>query len=133
MWTVLTLLAALFASHATPPVAATLESTQDSYGTPPRYPIGVGMTVFIRGELTPYVMTFYEDGTWEVVDGDQNPVGWGIYVYDEDAGTIDYLNESGDGGGGQTGTYTGSHDSGMWERTAASHPKAPELALQPPH
>ncbi len=74
---------------------------------------------------------FFEDGTWANWDDDQ-VYGWGTYEWNPVAGTIDYVNLSGDGGGNQTGTYTWDPDEHVWERTASSHPNAPPMSLLPP-
>ena len=76
-------------------------------------------------------MEFDPDGTWEMWD-DSGSVGWGVWELDQPNSTIEYINLSGDGGGRQSGTYEWDPENGEWERTWASHPKAPPMSLIPP-
>lgn len=92
--------------------------------------------VELNGQLNPnehfvFVPFVFGDGTWGMwfdVEGERL-WGFGTYIWDPTAGTIDYENRSDDGGGGQTGQYT--WDGTKYERTRASHPQAPRLSLHP--
>jgi hypothetical protein len=92
--------------------------------------------VELNGQLNPnehfvYVPFVFGNGTWGMwfnVEGERL-WGFGTYIWDPTAGTIDYENRSDDGGGGQTGQYT--WDGTKYERTRASHPEAPRLSLHP--
>ena len=96
-------------------------------------PTGVVNQVEVRGTvLEDWGHEFFEDGTWEMWKANGELVGWGTWEQDPATGEIHYLNESGDGGGNQTGTYEWDSSSAAWDRTAASHPDAPKLRLLPP-
>jgi hypothetical protein len=92
--------------------------------------------VELNGQLNPndqfvFVPFVFGNGTWGMwfnVEGERL-WGFGTYIWDPTAGTIDYENRSDDGGGGQTGQYT--WDGTKYERTKASHPEAPRLSLHP--
>lgn len=92
--------------------------------------------VELNGQLNPndhfvFVPFVFGNGTWGMwfnVEGERL-WGFGTYIWDPTAGTIDYENRSDDGGGGQSGQYT--WDGTKYERTRASHPEAPRLSLHP--
>ncbi len=83
-------------------------------------PTGVVNQVEVDGTvLRGYGHEFYSDGTWEMWDSD-GLVGYGTWEQDLETGYIHYVNESGDGGGGQTGKY--ERDGTVWERTEGIPP-----------
>lgn len=65
-------------------------------------------------------------GTWHNFDGNHT-YGYGVYFWDPLEGTIEYINQSNEGGGNQTGKY--QWDDGKYVRVEASHPKAPDIVL----
>ena len=95
----LTLSLALPASPFTPP-AATAEVEGPLAPSPEApHPVGVGHFVVLNGEMTARILTNYDQGFWEVVDGDGRLVGWGTNEYDPEPGAIEYINLSGGGDG----------------------------------
>ncbi len=92
-------------------------------------PTGVVNTVEINGNVTEYSHQFFVNGYWSMWGEDGKLIGFGC-LEQQAAGSIDYENHSGDGGGGQTGTY--EWDGTAWNRTSSSHPDAPPLRLLPP-
>ena len=126
---VASLLMVSVATAQTPPPAPNPAPTP-----PPIHdPTGCANFVEVRGKiLEGWGHEFFEDGWWEMWDDKGDLVGWGTWEQDPETGKIDYENLSGDGGGGQTGSYEWDSSEGVWDRTEASHPQAPPMRLVPP-
>ncbi len=115
---------------STSTVAIQVDGSSGGHGSTD--PAGTGMIVTINGVVNnDMIKSFYGDGSWELtLNGDL--IGWGWYFWDEENDKIIYENESGDGGGGQTGEYTWNEADMVWDRTKSSHPNAPQVSLLPP-
>ena len=99
-------------------------------------PASLPWGVELDGVLQPgEVFLFHPDspwsssGTWINLNA-TTTFGWGTYDWHPLTGTIDYVNQSGDGGGIQTGEYEWSLD--RYERLWSSHPQAKPMSLLPP-
>lgn len=116
------------------PVLALLLTTsqaaavQSNAGDPPD-PTGQSFLLEANSTMTDWVMTFHDDGTWDLVKPDGTLVGYGTYIWDPMTGSLFYENDSPDGGGGQYGEYEWNYDEMRWDRVFSSHPKAPEVSL----
>ena len=120
-------LAPLFFLQVAPSlVAAPVPTSNPEWPEPPI--TNTVMVVILNGEMVDADFKFHEDGTWELTMGEFYV--WGFWEYNEETQIIDYTNETGDGGGGQSGTYKWNEADGTWDRTS-SHPDAPEVSLMP--
>lgn len=130
MWiaTLFLAIASLLAPAAELPASPGSVVAEAAVSGPPD-PSGTTMILEVNGNPVGFQM-MYDDGTWEAeVDG--QIVAWGTYVMHDSGDGFDYVNESGDGGGGQHGTFTWNDTTGVWDRTYSSHPKAPSMSLVP--